>query len=800
MPFKSEAQRKYLWANEPGIARDWTDKHGSRIAKALGGRMGFDEGGMTNEDLAAIDKASAAAENIVSQGGSQQDYIDRYNQMVRSHGGTPEKTIKEKIIERVDNSRQKSIDSFVHRNKKKNLNKALDYGLIDILKGRGIDDDEVDYFDVDDIRNLYAGGADPKGLAGLRKDLEFEEKFKDTKPTQTQFEEYYGLNKPPDTGGGGEEEIPWWLRQQAPVESTPIKEEVASNGLGEGHFLVPLDYVKGGVRAAEGGRIGLFEGGGMTNEDLAAIEAHAKTVENIVSPGGSQQDYENRYNQMVQSHGGTPNRPPPTNQGGGIQNINYGGINLPKKPSTFANLKDFAKAIWAGPPPTDDDDTSVTEDKRSDLQKTISTIANPESLLGKAATAVDPNIASDVYGGLTRQEYLDSINKAQGGRIGYQEGNRVGGGIMDTVNQGPEMESAMMQSEKAIKELYEALIAQGLSPEEAMERVKQIIAGAQAEETEEPRTFAAFGGIMDTATGRRGYLGGSFFKAPKKLLKKAVKTVKKIAKSDLGRIALWYAAGTYLAGTTAFGGTGELTFAQRLKDPRILANLINPTGSGIGEGKGWSMFQKPAAKVAEGATGYVSTGHTMRGDELFKKALTKTVPDVAKSDWSKWILPASIGAGLYTAKQPLGDLDDSTSEWDEKKAKFDKHLANLDTYEGDFKVPDKYVLAQGGRIGAQEGGLMNLGGMEKDYRQEGGFVPIGGEEKADDVPARLSKNEFVFTADAVRAAGGGDIDAGAEVMENVMQNLEAGGKISEESQGEGAQGMFEVSERLSEVM
>jgi len=88
---------------------------------------------------------------------------------------------------------------------------------------------------------------------------------------------------------------------------------------------------------------------------------------------------------------------------------------------------------------------------------------------------------------------------------------------------------------------------------------------------------------------------------------------------------------------------------------------------------------------------------------------------------------------------------------------------------------------------AAEGGLMSLGGMEKDYRQEGGFVPLGGEEKADDVPARLSKNEFVFTADAVRAAGGGDIDAGAEVMENVMDNLEAGGKVSEESQGGGGE-------------
>ena len=95
--------------------------------------------------------------------------------------------------------------------------------------------------------------------------------------------------------------------------------------------------------------------------------------------------------------------------------------------------------------------------------------------------------------------------------------------------------------------------------------------------------------------------------------------------------------------------------------------------------------------------------------------------------------------------------------------------------------------AYGGRIGAKEGGIMpllNLGGMEKDYRQDGGFVPIGRREKADDVPARLSKNEFVFTADAVRNAGGGDIDKGAQRMYNVMKNLEAGGEISEQSQGQ----------------
>ena len=107
----------------------------------------------------------------------------------------------------------------------------------------------------------------------------------------------------------------------------------------------------------------------------------------------------------------------------------------------------------------------------------------------------------------------------------------------------------------------------------------------------------------------------------------------------------------------------------------------------------------------------------------------------------------------------------------------------------------------GGRIGMAEGGIMDLGGMEKDYRAEGGFVPIGREEKADDVPARLSVNEFVFTADAVRNAGGGDIDKGAQVMENMMRHLEQGGQVSEESQGmAGARDMFATSQRLGEVI
>ena len=86
--------------------------------------------------------------------------------------------------------------------------------------------------------------------------------------------------------------------------------------------------------------------------------------------------------------------------------------------------------------------------------------------------------------------------------------------------------------------------------------------------------------------------------------------------------------------------------------------------------------------------------------------------------------------------------------------------------------------AEGGRIGLKEGmptGIMRsnqAGVTERDYRDTGGFVPVGIKERADDVPAMLSKNEFVMTADAVRGAGGGNMDKGAQLMYNNMKNLE----------------------------
>ena len=80
--------------------------------------------------------------------------------------------------------------------------------------------------------------------------------------------------------------------------------------------------------------------------------------------------------------------------------------------------------------------------------------------------------------------------------------------------------------------------------------------------------------------------------------------------------------------------------------------------------------------------------------------------------------------------------------------------------------------ADGGIMEYNMGGSVLPDGIEMDYRG-GGFIPMGSKERADDVPARVSKNEFVMTADAVRAAGGGSVNEGAKKMYELMNNLEA---------------------------
>ena len=95
-----------------------------------------------------------------------------------------------------------------------------------------------------------------------------------------------------------------------------------------------------------------------------------------------------------------------------------------------------------------------------------------------------------------------------------------------------------------------------------------------------------------------------------------------------------------------------------------------------------------------------------------------------------------------------------------------------------FQLTGKTFRSVGGIGDVPTGKLTQnkAGVIERDYRDEGGFVPVGVKEKADDVPAMLSKNEFVMTADAVRGIGGGDVEEGSKKLYKTMKQAEQVGK------------------------
>ena len=301
------------------------------------------------------------------------------------------------------------------------------------------------------------------------------------------------------------------------------------------------------------------------------------------------------------------------------------------------------------------------------------------------------------------------------------------------------------------------------------------------------RITRAGGGIMN-AVPRQGYFLGGIGKAIKGVVGGVADAAGKVLKSDAGKMAL-LAGGAYMLGGAKFmGGEGMFTSGQGLsRFGNIGRKLLLKDGMNFGDKGALSLgkilglsaalpFIPGLNKVPENE----DIGMADRGGRLIDPITGEEAT------------PAEMRANIENAKIEAGGDPVKLAALNQK---YNNMLFSILPYK------NYGTYAQGGRIRAQEGGLMNLGGMEKDYRNEGGFVPIGKQEKADDVPARLSVNEFVFTADAVRNAGGGDIDKGAEVMENMMKNLENGGRVSEESQGNtGAQEMFSVSERIGEVI
>lgn len=287
------------------------------------------------------------------------------------------------------------------------------------------------------------------------------------------------------------------------------------------------------------------------------------------------------------------------------------------------------------------------------------------------------------------------------------------------------------------------------------------------------------GGIMN-AVPRQGYFLGKIVDTVTKPFKGIAKAAGKVLKSDFGKAALAGAAFMYgpkLFGATKLGGLGGYTqLIPKMADNKFLSSML------LNKDKDSFNPFKIAGLFGLGASAFMPT----KVDQLPDSG---TRGGKLKDSQGNEVLPSEI----------RDEINEAYASGDAGRIKeIENYYAFLPPINQYLPYPN---YATGGRVAAQEGGLMNLGGMEKDYRNTGGFVDIGAQEKADDVPARLSVNEFVMTADAVRNAGGGDIDKGAEVMENMMKNLENGGRISEESQGNtGAKEMFSVSERIGEVI
>jgi hypothetical protein len=295
----------------------------------------------------------------------------------------------------------------------------------------------------------------------------------------------------------------------------------------------------------------------------------------------------------------------------------------------------------------------------------------------------------------------------------------------------------------------------------------------------DPRFAAAQGGVA-----RQAYGLGS-------IVKKATKAVKKIVKSDIGKAAIGLASLYY----------GPKLFKTSWKDVSLLKSMQDKPLP-------WILGASAAAGLASSQEEEEDLDQiSSREDNSGLKELIATYKPLRFQVKPEYQLAANggrmgyeEGGNINPADLPMSREGLPTYEDIETGKEVDYPYKNkerssapdidaelfqmyLDAI-GSGKIPrsttfDQYKELMGEKASmspertmANEGGLMNLGGNEMDLRG-GGFVPLGAKEKADDVPARLSKNEFVFTADAVKAAGGGDVDRGANLMYKTMKNLES---------------------------
>ena len=239
------------------------------------------------------------------------------------------------------------------------------------------------------------------------------------------------------------------------------------------------------------------------------------------------------------------------------------------------------------------------------------------------------------------------------------------------------------------------------------------------------------------------------------LVKSIGKTVKKVVKSPIGKAALLGAIGFGIPGTSIGGLFGRAGFGGAAKG--LLGNF------GLGQTLG-------IKGLSPGAMGGKSPG----------------IFSALKRGFSSLGTGTKLGIGAILASAGLSPEEIELTKRDPEKVKmylksyYESTNPNASDEEvEEFVTTNTSEYAVGGRVGLMGGamptGIMRAnkaGTVERDYRETGGFVPVGIKEKADDVPAMLSKNEFVMTADAVRGMGGGSIEKGAQRLYDQMKTAE----------------------------
>ena len=179
------------------------------------------------------------------------------------------------------------------------------------------------------------------------------------------------------------------------------------------------------------------------------------------------------------------------------------------------------------------------------------------------------------------------------------------------------------------------------------------------------------------------------------------------------------------------------------------------------QAKQFEADEKKFGSFADGRTLDIGAGRIAYNDLL----------QVFKNDFPNEFAKLTGNETLAELDQKLLDLSPATTFSPSSGGSTSGTRPNLEP----VYTPRAMMQRLFGKKGGMPTGIMRTnkaGVIERDYRDKGGFVPVGIKEKADDVPAMLSKNEFVFTADAVRGAGNGSIEKGAQRMYDTMKRLE----------------------------